>query len=273
MLQLKEYEYFLKDNELGKNTIKNYLTTLRQLDDYIVSNDFSLDKETLIEFKQYLKDFQYKSGKNYKLKTINQKLIIVNVYLKWLETEGYISDRLSVKLLKSQTKEHRESITEADYKRLLKNSTTEEMRLFILVIGNTGMRISEVCSFKVEDLNKKIIVIENKGKQRIITIPQFLKKQLKAYVKKAGIEETIFYKNQRTYRVNLKKIAGIAKVNKEKVYPHSIRHYFAKSFLMNGGDATVLQQLLGHEQIATTTIYTKLSSNELSDQFSKIKNI
>lgn len=273
MLQLKEYEYFLKDNELGKNTIKNYLTTLRQLDDYIVSNDFLLDKETLIEFKQYLKDFQYKSGKNYKLKTINQKLIIVNVYLKWLETEGYISDRLSVKLLKSQTKEHRESITEADYKRLLKNSTTEEMRLFILVIGNTGMRISEVCSFKVEDLNKKITVIENKGKQRIITIPQFLKKQLKAYVKKAGIEENIFYKNQRTYRVNLKKIAGIAKVNKEKVYPHSIRHYFAKSFLMNGGDATVLQQLLGHEQIATTTIYTKLSSNELSDQFSKIKNI
>lgn len=46
MLQLKEYEYFLKDNELGKNTIKNYLTTLRQLDDYIVSNDFKLDKET-----------------------------------------------------------------------------------------------------------------------------------------------------------------------------------------------------------------------------------
>ncbi|WP_413462941.1 tyrosine-type recombinase/integrase [Lactococcus lactis] len=87
------------------------------------------------------------------------------------------------------------------------------------------------------------------------------------------MEETIFYKNQRTYRVNLKKIAGIAKVNKEKVYPHSIRHYFAKSFLMNGGDATVLQQLLGHEQIATTTIYMKLSSNELSDQFSKIKNI
>ena len=72
---------------------------------------------------------------------------------------------------------------------MLKNSTTEEMRLFILVIGNTGMRISEVCSFKVEDLNKKIIAIENKGKQRIITIPQFLKKQLKTYVKKESIED------------------------------------------------------------------------------------
>lgn len=273
MLQLKEYEYFLKDNEIGKNTIKNYLTTLKQLDDYIVLNDFSLNKETLIEFKQHLKDFQYKTGKNYKLKTINQKILIVNVYLKWLETEGYITNRLSIKLLKSQTKEHRESINEVDYKRLIKNSTTEEMRLFILLIGNTGMRISEVCSFKVEQLNKKIAVIENKGKQRIITIPQFLKKQLKTYVKKAGIEEEIFYKNQRTYRYHLKKIAGIAKVNKDKVYPHSIRHYFAKAFMMNGGDATVLQQMMGHEQIATTTIYTKLSSNELSDQFSKIKNI
>ncbi|WP_306305587.1 tyrosine-type recombinase/integrase [Lactococcus fujiensis] len=64
-------------------------------------------------------------------------------------------------------------------KKLLKYSTNDEIRLFILLIGNTGVRISEACSIKVEDLSKKTIPIENKGKQRTITIPQFLKKTVK----------------------------------------------------------------------------------------------
>ena len=273
MLPIKEYELSIKENELGKNTIKNYLNTLRQFESFVVGNHLSMNKETIIQFKHYLKECEFKPNQRYKLKTINQKLIIINIFLNWLENEGYIDSKLSVKLFKSQTKEHRESITESEYKRLIKNSKTEEMRLFILIIGNTGMRISEVCAIKSDDLNKKVIVIENKGKQRIVTIPQFLKKQLKSYVNQEGIQSTIFYKNQRTYRVNLKNIAGRAKVNKDKVYPHSIRHYFAKSFINHGGDSTVLQQLLGHEDISTTTIYTKLSSNELSEQFGRIKNI
>lgn len=272
MLALKDYELYLLENEIRPNTKKNYMNTLRQLDIFLEKKGFCLDKEALIYFKDHLKNDEYIPGKKYKLKTINQKIVAINIFLNWLERTNQASSGLTLKLLKVQTKEHRESINEAEYKRLIKHANTEEMRLFILFIGNTGVRITEACSIRSDDLNSKLIMIDNKGKQRAIAIPQFLKKQLKKYVTEQGIQDEIFFKDQATYRTNLKTIAGKAKINKEKVYPHSIRHYFAKSFLENGGDSTVLQQLLGHENIGTTTIYTKLNTNELGQQFSKIKN-
>ncbi|MHC5250410.1 tyrosine-type recombinase/integrase, partial [Enterococcus sp. LJL90] len=86
------------------------------------------------------------------------------------------------------------------------------------------------------------------------------------------ISTIIFHKSQDFYRKRLKTIAGKAKVKKEKVYPHTVRHFFAKEFIANGGDSTDLQQMLGHESIATTTIYTKLSTNELSEKYREIRN-
>ncbi|MDT2661059.1 tyrosine-type recombinase/integrase [Enterococcus hulanensis] len=272
MLPLKNYELYLLENEIRPNTKKNYMNTLKQLNAYLLQNAFPLDKEALIRFKDHLKNDEYEPGKKYKLKTINQKIVSVNIFLNWLEKGNNAPAGLTLKLYKTQTKEHRESVNEAEYKRLIKYANTEEMRLFILLIGNTGVRITEACSIRADDLNSKLIIIENKGKQRAIGIPQFLKKQLKCYVNEHGIDGEIFYKEQATYRTHLKTIAGKAKINKEKVYPHSLRHYFAKAFLENGGDSTVLQQLLGHENIGTTTIYTKLNTNELGNQFSKIKN-
>lgn len=273
MLALKDYEMYLLENEIRPNTKNNYMNTLKQLDVFLSQRSLDLDKEALINFKEHLKNDEYAPGKKYKLKTINQKIVAINIFLNWMEREHKATSGLTLKLYKAQTKEHRESINEAEYKRLIRHATTEEMRLFILLIGNTGVRITEACSVRSNDLNSKLIIIENKGKQRAIAIPQFLKKQLKRYVEERGITDEIFYKRQATYRSNLKTIAGKAKINKDKVYPHSIRHYFAKSFLDKGGDSTVLQQLLGHENIGTTTIYTKLNTNELGQQFSKIKNV
>ncbi len=273
LLALKDYELYLLENEIRPNTKKNYMNTLRQLNVFLVQNSFDLDKEALILFKDHLKNDEYAPGKKYKLKTINQKIVSINIFLNWLARKEGSNSNLTLKLFKTQTKEHRDSINESEYKRLIQHANTEEMRLFILLIGNTGVRITEACSIRADDLNSKLIIIENKGKQRAIAIPQFLKKQLKSYVVEHGIKDEIFYKRQATYRSNLKMIAGKAKINKDKVYPHSIRHYFAKSFLDNGGDSTVLQQLLGHENIGTTTIYTKLNTNELGQQFSKIKNM
>ncbi|MGM0166968.1 integrase/recombinase XerD [Enterococcus sp. AZ135] len=274
MLALKDYELYLLENEVRPNTRKNYINTLKQLDAFLNQHSFDLNKESLINFKEHMKNDEYAPGRKYKLKTINQKIVAVNIFLNWLERENLASSGLTLKLVKVQTKEHRESINESEYKRLIQHAKSDEMRLFILLIGNTGVRITEACSIRADDLNSKLIIIENKGKQRAIAIPQFLKKQLKKYVEEQGITDEIFYKTQTNYRLNLKAIAGRAKINKEKVYPHSIRHYFAKSFLeKHEGDSTVLQQLLGHENIGTTTIYTKLNTNELGYQFSKIKNI
>jgi len=273
LIEIEEYEMHLIDNEIAENTRKNYLNTLRQLDVFLKSNNLILEKSSLIKFKQFLRDYEYKPKKYYTMKTINQKLVSVNVYLNWFKEEGYIKEGLSVKLFKSQAVYHRESINESEYKKLLKNCHDDELKLFMLTIGNTGLRITEACALKASDLGQKIISVENKGKSRGIAIPPFLKKLLKKYVRENKIENEIFFKNQRTYRAKLKVLAGKAKVNKDKVYPHAFRHYFAKAFIDNGGDATMLQQLMGHKNILTTTIYTNLDDNELSIQFARIKNI
>lgn len=267
VIKLKEYELYLRENEIAKNTIKNYLNTLNQLNQYCARKKIeTISKEDMIDFKDYLKTVQYKPGRNYVLNTINQKLTAINIYLNWAD-----ESELKLKQFKQQTKTHRESINSNEYKRLLRFAD-DEMKLFILTIGNTGLRITELCSIKKIDLNSKIISIENKGKTRVVAIPQFLKKSLKRYSINFNDQDVLFPKTQSSYRARLKRIAGAAKVNKDKVYPHSIRHYFAKTFIENGGDSTELQQMLGHSNIATTTIYTKLSKDELGDKFMKIRN-
>ena len=262
-IDLEEYKLHCIENELSQNTLKNYLNTLEQLNDFI-SEDKSrnLNKATLIQFKQALRVEPY----NYRLSTCNQKITVINIYLNWLGQE-----ELSLKLFKEQSQSHRESISEDDFNRLLRYSN-EEMKLFILTIANTGLRVSELCQLTKSDLDLSIIEIENKGKVRIIDIPLFLKKKLRKYMQDKKEDDLIFYKTQQFYRKELKVIAGKSKVKKSKVYPHSFRHYFAKKFIADGGDSVSLMQMLGHGDIKTTTIYTKLSKEELAKTFRSIKN-
>ena len=262
-LKFREYKLFCIENELSQNTIKSYFNTLKQLESYINSaSSRQLDKSTLIEFKQALREKPYE----YSLSTCNQKITVINIYLNWLG-----KSELSLKLFKQQSNNHRESINEDDFNRLLRYAN-EEMTLFILTISNTGLRISEVCKLTKGDLDRSIIEIENKGKVRIIDIPLFLKKKLRVYMKMHEEDELIFYKSQQFYRNELKNIAGKSKVKKSKVYPHSFRHYFAKKYIADGGDSVSLMQMLGHSDIKTTTIYTKMSKEELAKTFRNIRN-
>ena len=266
-IKLKEYRMHCVENEIADNTIKNYMKTLGQLDNYLGHISIvDVTKEDLINFKQHLKSDPYAPGKFYKTNTCNQKITAINIYFNWLQRED-----LKLKTFKEQSDSHRESITQDDYERLLRYSDGE-MKLLILLIGNVGLRISEVCKLKKEDLYKSLIEVENKGKIRIIDIPQFLKKQLRMHAKDLGDDEFIFKQTQSNYRQKLKKIAGKAKVKQSRVYPHSFRHYFAKKFIADGGDSTALQQMLGHSDIKTTTIYTKMSKEELAKMFRGIKN-
>ncbi|MGX7024142.1 tyrosine-type recombinase/integrase [Vagococcus hydrophili] len=266
-VRLNDYKLYCIENEIAANTIKNYMMTLSQLDDFLQNNYVDqVTKEDLIRFKQHLKEDTYAPGKKYKTSTCNQKITAINIYLNWVERSD-----LKLKLFKEQTTTHRESITQEDFERLLKYSD-KEMTLFILTIANTGLRISEVCALKKDDLYSAIIEVRNKGKIRIIDIPSFLKKKLRSYSNNMENTQIIFNKTQSYYRQELKATAGKAKVKLSRVYPHSLRHYFAKKFIADGGDSTALQQMLGHSDIKTTTIYTKMSKEELAKTFRGIKN-
>lgn len=275
LIKIEEYKAHLFENEVAKNTIKNYLNTLQQLDRYLDQHGCKvIDKPTLIDFKSYMRDQDYSPGKKYKISTINQKIIAINVYFNWLE--GTTDHIYTLKTYKEQTVNHKESIDQNEFERLRRHAVNnQDIDLFMLTIANTGLRITEVCSLKKSDLSKAMISITNKGKERTIDIPPFLKKKLKnwPYVVSKNDDDFIFDRSQQYYRTELKKIAGNAKVKKSKVYPHSFRHYFAKVFITNGGDSSDLQQMLGHSSITTTTIYTKKNKEELADIYrKKIRN-
>ena len=273
LIKIKEYEMHLMENEIAGNTIKNYINTLKQFNDYLEAEGVEvIEKEHLIDYKASLREEEHSPGKKYKISSINQKIICINVYFNWVK--GTKDHPLKLKKFKEQTTSHKESINETDFRRLRKYAT-KEMDMFMMTIANTGLRISEVCALRKSDLSKAIIEITNKGKDRTIDIPPFLKKQLNTWdhVLALNDDDIIFYKTQQYYRSELKGIAGVAKVKLEKVYPHSFRHYFAKQFITNGGDSSDLQQMLGHSSIATTTIYTRKNKEELATIFrKKVKN-
>ncbi|MGY0398091.1 site-specific integrase, partial [Lacticaseibacillus paracasei] len=121
MLKLADYKAYCLDKELSPNTIKNYLTTLRQFDRFLQQKNISsINKEATIAYKQSILD------QKYSLKTINQKIVILNVYLNWLNRPD-----LRIKMLKQQSEIHRISINEKEYRRLLHHSEGET-QLFIL---------------------------------------------------------------------------------------------------------------------------------------------
>lgn len=273
LIKIEEYKVYLIENEIAKNTIKNYMNTLEQLDVFLKENRCEkVDKAILIEFKSHLREKEISPGRKYQISTINQKLVAINVYFNWVE--GTTEHAYTLKIFKQQTNNHKESINSTEFEQLRRHAD-KEMDLFMMTIANTGLRISEVCSLKKSDLFKAMINISNKGKDRTIDIPPFLKKQLKNWEKIKTMDEDsyIFDSSQQFYRNELKKIAGKARVKKSKVYPHSFRHYFAKEFISAGNDSSDLQQMLGHSSITTTTIYTKKNKEELADIYrKKIRN-
>ncbi|MDL2212210.1 tyrosine-type recombinase/integrase [Erysipelotrichaceae bacterium OttesenSCG-928-M19] len=289
VINVKEYENHLIESEKSKRTIRSYTNTLMQLNEFFKNNGIEeITKSNLIEFKTFLQN------KYDNIKTINGKIVQINIFLKWAKKNGLLRhldivdyggvvkevnlDNLKLKHLKQQSNAHRPSPNESEYKRLVKYAVNEEIKMFILTIGNTGLRISEIVKYlRFSDLDKKNIKIKNKGKTRIIAIPMWLRKDLKKSSlleneKDTGKDGYLFPKSQQWYRTKIKETASKAHISKEKVYPHCFRHYFAKSFLKNGGDSLVLQQLLGHESSKTTELYVKMDEEDLTNVFKGIKN-
>lgn len=146
-------------------------------------------------------------------------------------------------------------------------------KVIMQIFYYTGIRVSELEFVTVEALKRGYIDIKSKGKHRQVPINTKLKKILKDYIKSEGITEGYIIRTRNGNLVsrsdihkNLKWIGGQARVKKDKVYPHSFRHLFAKQWLkMNNNNILVLADILGHNSFNTTRMYTTLGLNEIRD--------
>lgn len=224
-----------------------------------------LNTETLVEYEL---DF-----KNVSPKTANLRIAAMYKYFKFIGFSGY-----EFKRAKEQKKTFCDNaINQEQYNKLLEWAETNNKKVWLIakVIGNTGVRVSELINLKTSDLEKGYADIVGKGeKHRRIYFPESLINDIKNICGSEYIIENRYGKQITTRGVSalLAKAGQKADIPEEVMHPHSFRHFFAKQFLKQKNDITLLGDLLGHSDISTTAIYTRLTSEEQKNELNNIIN-
>lgn len=252
---INNFKLYLYEEERSGNTIEKYMRDIRFFRDWLQNRN--IDKSVVIEYKKEL-------CQRYVMKSVNSMLSSVNaffVFMGWYD--------LKIKTLKIQkqifAKDEKE-LTKDEYKRLLnaaKSKGNQKLFLLMQTICATGIRVSELKYITLEVLKDGRADVNMKGKLRVIIIPQELCKMLKRYAAEQKITSgSIFVtKTGRPLdRTNIwkmmKALCESANVDKGKVFPHNLRHLFARTFYSIEKDIVRLADILGHSSVNTTRIYT-----------------
>lgn len=259
---LVAFQNNLKSEEKSANTIEKYLRDVRAFMTYLQGNPIT--KESLIDYKQKLIE------DNYAVRSINSILASINSLLDFLE----ITD-CKVKSLKLQRQVYcpeEKELTREEYARLVKTakrSGNQRLNLIIQTICATGIRVSELEYITVEAVQRGEATVSLKGKTRSVFIIQELKKKLLHYITKQKIITGPIFTTKTgkpMSRTNIwremKNLCKDARVNPEKVFPHNLRHLFARTFYGIEKDIAKLADILGHSSIDTTRIYIISTGNE-----------
>ena len=194
-------------------------------------------------------------------------LVALNSFLRFIGLQD-----CCVKLVKIQrqifSREDKE-LSIAEYKRLVKAAANTRLSLVIQTICGTGIRVSELQHITVEAVWAGKTVVNCKNKTRVIFIPASIQKLLTKYIKKNRITAGAVFVSKsgkpldrKNIWRDMKALCEQAGVSPEKVFPHNLRHLFARTFYSLEKDIVRLADLLGHSSIDTTRIYTIETGNE-----------
>lgn len=224
------FEKNLIEEEKSPATIAKYCRDVRAFFCGL-EEDGTVTKEIVIDYKQKLKE-------NYTISSVNSMLAALNCFLKKMGWYDCV-----VKALKIQREAfrsgHRE-LTKEEYYRLLKaakRAGNRRIELVMQTICATGMRVSELRFITVESLNTRRAVVSMKGKTRTILIPAELCRILKGYIKERKIERGSIFVTRSGRPLDrsnilheMKKLCERANVERQKVFPHNLRHLFAITY-------------------------------------------
>jgi integrase/recombinase XerD len=252
---LQQFRYYLKNEERENSTIEKYLQNIQSFANWLQNREVT--KENLTAYKEYL------IMKQYNPKTVNGIFSAIN---KFLVFAGM--GELKVKYLCIQRKLFRNSnreLTQAEYMKLLNKAQElgkERLSLLMQTICSTGIRVSELKCITVEAIKAGKAEISLKGKIRTILLLGKLCKKLLKYAKHKKITSGEIFLTRSGRGVGRKQIwaemkalCRLAGVAAGKVFPHNLRHLFARTFYKVCKDVAKLADVLGHSSIETTRIY------------------
>ena len=248
------YETALREAEKSAATMEKYLHHVRQF----VAHDAGrrIDKALVLEYKTRL-------GKLYAPSSANAALAAVNGFLRFWGFESCCVKPFKVQkqVYCSEEKE----LTREEYVRLIKaakEKSSERLALLLETICATGIRVSELPYITVEAVARGEAVVHCKGKTRTVFLPAALQKKLRRYMQSQKIQSGPVFITRTGKPMNrsniwreMKALCERANVAPSKVFPHSLRHLFARTFYRIDHDVAKLADLLGHSNINTTRIY------------------
>ena len=257
---LENFRAYLYEQEKSKNTITKYMGDLEKLLDYAAGR--SLNRELVLEYKDCLKNEM-----DYQTTSVNTYLVAANQFFEFMEWHDL---RVSTyKIQKETFMPEEKELTKEEYKKLVKAAAeTGKIRLGLVIqtICATGIRVGELAFITVQALKNGTASIYNKGKERKIMLPKELQKSLLCYVYQCGIKRGPVFQTKKGKALDrsyiwreMKKLCRIAGVDEDKVFPHNLRHLFARTFYRLTHDVVKLADMMGHSNIETTRIYLKES--------------
>ena len=270
--EIERFRNYLREEEKSENTLEKYI---RDVTAFSAFCNGAITKDTVIAYKQSLIDG------GYAVRSINSMLASINSlfsFLGWYE--------LRVKSLKVQQQvfcPEEKELTKAEYERLChtaERKQNERLCLILQTICGTGIRVSELQFITVEAVRKGEATVSLKGKTRSIFIVRNLQRKLLRYISEQKITAGAIFitrTGKPMSRTNIwremKSLCIEAEVNPEKVFPHNLRHLFARVFYGIEKDIAKLADILGHSSINTTRIYIISTGTEHRQRMERMRLI
>ena len=266
---IKSFNDYLINEEKAVATVNKYLHDIGEFQIWLGEQE--LCKMAVLAYKSYLCE-------HYAPASVNSALSSLNSFFNFMQWYDLRAKNLKIQkqIFASTDKE----LSKAEYDRLLqaaKQKKNERLYLLMQTICSTGIRVSEVRYVTVEAVMRGIAEINCKGKRRQVFLPKQLCQILKQYIKEQKIKSGAVFVTKNGNPLDrsniwsdMKKLCKAANVSEKKVFPHNLRHLFARTYYSLQKDIVRLADILGHSSVNTTRIYTMETGEVHRSQIQKL---
>ena len=266
---IKKFRRYLIEEEKAAATVEKYIRDINVFADWLGEKE--LDKETVLIYKENL-------TQNYAPASVNSVLSSLNSFFTFNEWYNLRVKNLKIQRQTFANKDN--ELNKEEYERLLtaaKSKGNEQLYFLMQTICATGIRVSELRYVTVESLKAQKAQINLKGKMRVVLLPKELCKMLLKYSKEQKITSGSVFVSRNGKPLDrsniwkmMKALCESAGVARAKVFPHNLRHLFARTFYSLQKDIVRLADILGHSSVNTTRIYTMETGETHRRQIQKL---
>lgn len=277
-----EFRNCLIENGIADKTVESYTCDVHLFNDYLLEQGVKeieqLKRFYIVNYKQWLLE------KGYAVATINKKINSLQSYNFFLMEKGWIHERIvflgkdRVKVAEGSQKDV-DALTDEQVNRLLfylqdRTGVTQRNELIVLLLLYTGVRVSEVCQIRVQDIDfitSELSVVGKGGKHREIPLRKDLAEKIREYIKRERSQSRfadsryllISQRNEKLARDSVNTLLEqIAAALGFKIFPHQLRHTFCTRLIRKRVDLTTVSRLAGHQSITTTSRFYISSSRQ-----------